>query len=496
VTELLVGLDVATADVRAVAVTPDGTVVARAAAPLPPPERSLAGRAEQSPVHPDVVEAVLAHLSARLPGPVGALAVTATSGTVVACSADGMPVGPALLYNDRRAGEPGSGVDPALVATAPALARIAWLQRHRPAAQYRHVSDLVVARLTGSDAPSDTSHALKTGADPRTLRWPAHLLAMAKVAESQLPRLCRPGAAVGGLCARSAAATGLPAGTPVVLGMTDGCAGQVAAGGVRPGDAVGVLGTTLVVKLVAEHRVSDATLGVYSHLAPDGRWWPGGASNAGAGALRDAFPGADLPALDRAAAAHGPARALVYPVARGGERFPIVTPAAGGPLGGEPGSTEERYRALLDGVSYVERLALEMLAAAGAPSKGVVRAVGGGSRSVTWLRIRASVLGRPLVVPAEASSAFGAAVLAASSTVHPGLTAAVDAMVRLADTVDPDPAEQPRLDDGYARFVDALVERGWLALAPMSSTNATRSDGGAQCSEQPETTCPKASPPR
>jgi D-ribulokinase len=328
---------------------------------------------------------------------------------------------------------------------------------------------VVVARLTGADAPTDTSHALKTGADPESLQWPADLLARAQVAESQLPRLSRPGAVVGGLSARSAASTGLPAGTPVVLGMTDGCTGQVAAGGVRQGDAVGVLGTTLVVKLVAAHRVTDAALGVYSHLAPDGRWWPGGASNAGAGALHDAFPGADLRALDLAAAAHGPARALVYPVERGGERFPFATPDAGGPLLGQPASTEEHYRALLDGVSYVERLALEVLASAGAPSWGPVRAVGGGSRSLTWLRIRASVLSRPLMVPAEASSAFGAAVLAASSTVHADLTAAVDAMVRLADTVDPDPAEQPRLDDGYARFVDALVGRGWLPAAPSAA---------------------------
>jgi D-ribulokinase len=473
VTGVLIGLDVATADVRAVAVTPEGMVVARAAAPLPAPERAVAGRAEQQPVHADVVEAVLAQLSTRLPGPVAALAVTATSGTVVPCSAGGVPVGPALLYNDRRAGEPDSGVDSGLVTAAPALARIAWLQRHRPAAQYRHVSDLVVARLTGSDAPTDTSHALKTGADPESLRWPADLLARSQVAESQLPRLSRPGAVVGELSARSAASTGLPAGTPVVLGMTDGCAGQVAAGGVRQGDAVGVLGTTLVVKLVAEHKVTDAALGVYSHLAPDRRWWPGGASNAGAGALQETFPGADLPAFDLAAAAHGPARALVYPVARGGERFPFVSADAGGPLLGRPASTEEHYRALLDGVSYVERLALEVLASAGAPSRGPLRAVGGGSRSVTWLRIRASVLGRPLVVPAEASSAFGAAVLAASSTVHTDLTAAVDAMVRLTDTVDPDPAEQPRLDDGYARFVDALVGCGWLPAAPTRQESST-----------------------
>lgn len=476
-TELVIGVDVATADVRAVAVTADGAVAARAAAPLPVPDRGIAGRAEQAPVHPDVVEAVLAELGSRLRGTVVGIAVTATSGSVVPCS-DGMaPVGPALLYDDRRAADPGSGVEPALVATAPALARIAWLEHHRPAPRYRHVSDLVVARLIGGDAPTDTSHALKAGADPEAARWPAALLAAAGVAERQLPRLSRPGAVAGRLCPRSAAATGLPTGVPVVLGMTDGCAGQVAAGGVRPGDAVGVLGTTLVVKVVAGHRVTDDALGVYSHLAPDGCWWPGGASNAGAGALRSAFPNADLPARDLAAAAYGPARALVYPVARAGERFPFVNPRAGGLLRGGPPDPDEQYRALLDGVAYVERLALDVLAARGAPSAGAVRAVGGGSRSDTWLRIRATVLGRPLAVPAEASSAFGAAVLAASSTLHRGLAEAVDAMVSIERTVDPDPTEKSLLDDGYGRFVDALAERGWLPGNPNLPINSDPTEG-------------------
>ncbi|MEU4477973.1 FGGY-family carbohydrate kinase [Micromonospora sp. NPDC023966] len=472
--EVVIGLDVATADVRAVAVTPDGNVVARAAQPLPPPERAGNGRAEQSPVHADVAVAVLARLGADLRCPVRAVAVTATSGTVVPCSDDLAPVGQALLYNDRRAGQPGVGIDPGLVAAAPALARVAWLHRHRPAPRYRHVSDLVVARLTGEDVPTDTSHALKTGADPQTLRWSAHLLDAAEVPESRLPRLASPGTPVGGLSAGTASATGLAAGVPVVLGMTDGCTGQIAAGAVRTGDTVGVLGTTLVVKVAAPRRVADSALGVYSHLAPDRYWWAGGASNAGAGALRNAFPDADLAALDLAAAAHGPARTLRYPVPGRGERFPFVAPDAGGPLDDEAADPGEHYRALLDGVAYVERLALDVLAGAGAASRGAVRAVGGGSRSLPWLRIRATVLGRPLVVPAEASSAFGVAVLAASSAVHSDLAAAVDAMVTLARTVEPDPTEKAQLDGGYARFVDALVRRGWLSPHPTTTTQDRR----------------------
>ncbi|MGW5670638.1 FGGY-family carbohydrate kinase, partial [Micromonospora sp. NPDC003776] len=135
-----------------------------------------------------------------------------------------------------------------------------------------------------------------------------------------------------------------------------------------------------------------------------------------------------------------------------------------------PGRWRPPAPAARRGRAAIERLALDVLARAGAPSRGAVRAVGGGSRSRPWLRIRATVLGRPFVVPAEASSAYGAAVLAASSTVHSDLAAAVDAMVALTRTIEPDPAERARLDEGYARFVDALVRRGWLSPHPTTTS--------------------------
>ncbi len=73
--------------------------------------------------------------------------------------------------------------------------------------------------------------------------------------------------------------------------MTDGCAGQIATGAVEPGQFVGVLGTTYVLKGVTRELVTDPAGALYSHRHPDGWWLPGGASNTGGEALARRGPG-------------------------------------------------------------------------------------------------------------------------------------------------------------------------------------------------------------
>ena len=456
-TAVTVGVDVATSDVRAVAVAGDGRVVARERAALPRPSRPRPGWSTQESVHAATALRVLGRLTGALRGAeVAAVCVSSTSGSVVPCDPCGVPVGPVVMYDDQRA-----RAEAGLAALPDALGRIGWLRRHRPAPRYLHVADTVTAALAGRLVATDTSHALKTGADPGAVRWPEALLEAAGVEVWRLPPLERPGRPAGAVGAAAAGRTGLRAGTPIVLGMTDGCTGQLAAGAVRPGQAVGVLGTTLVLKTVAEREISGADGGLYSHRAPDGRWWPGGASNVGAGAL-SGWRAGRLPDLDEAAWRHGPARHVRYPLPRTGERFPFRAARATGFTLGAADSDTDAFRAVLEGIAFTERLGLAVLGAAGAAVSGPLRAVGGGSRSTVWLRIRATVLGRPLQVPAEPSSGFGAAVLAASATRYGSPTEAVDAMVRVRATAEPDPAQSAALEESYRRFTAELRRRGWL----------------------------------
>ncbi|MFC3450696.1 FGGY-family carbohydrate kinase [Amycolatopsis speibonae] len=463
-----IGIDVATAGVRALAVC-DGTVLASAAEPLPAPVRDDRGHSEQDARSWwPAVKTVLAKVTGELPGrggEVAAVAVAATSGTIVAVDASGEPVTPALMYDDRRGAELnrkatelgadrwrrlGFGVS----ATA-ALGRIAWLSEHVPGvAGIRHTPDLIAAKLTGVPVASDWSHALKSGYDPLALEWPTEVFAALGVPEGLLPPVAAP-ATVLGTMARPIA--GLPAGCLVVAGMTDGCAGQLAAGAVTPGSFVGILGTTYVLKGVTAELVPDPTGAMYSHRHPDGWWLPGGASNTGG----EAIAGQEhLAELDAAAAALGPAKVIAYPLRRKGERFPFASADAEGFVSGEADEVE-LHRARLEGVAFLERLALDHLRRLGVTITEPLLAAGGGSKSPLWTRIRATVTGLGLRVSPQAETGYGAALLAAAGVLPGGLTEASEGLGK-GTLVEPDERESAALAESYLRFCTELHIRGWI----------------------------------
>lgn len=459
---------------------PTGRVVSRGRAPLPAPERPRPGwsQTDARAWWPAAVTALrqATDVLGQAAAGIAAVAVAATSGTVVVVDGDGHPLGPALLYDDQRA-EPqaalateagagrwaASGWKPGPTS---GLAKWGWLLAQPDVAERArsawHASDVVVAGLTGERPPTDWSHALKSGYDPGRGEWALEATAALRIPDGLLGQVRPPASPAGVVGVEAAMATGLPAGCQVRLGMTDGCAGQVAAGADRPGRFVTVVGTTLVVKGATVHPVHDSSGAVYSHRHPGGWWLPGGASNTGGAAVAAGSPGADLADLDRRAAAVGPASCVTYPLLGTGERFPFVAPDATGIWLGRPADEVEHHRALLEGVAFLERLAYAHLADLGAVAVGSVRSAGRGGRSRVWARVRATVLRRPVVVTEGADTAFGACILAAAGTLHADLVAAGEAMVAAGEEVTPRASEVDALDESFARFVVALAERSWV----------------------------------
>ncbi|MER7013930.1 FGGY family carbohydrate kinase [Saccharopolyspora sp. NPDC000359] len=478
--ELVAGVDIATANVRVQVHDPVGAVVAAASRPLPQPVRSSGGRSEQDasawwPAVRDCLAECAAALGSRS-AEITSLAISATSGTVVPVDGNGDPLGAALMYDDRRAEaeartavEVGAlrwertGITPS---AGSGLARIAWLARHLPegTAQVCHTPDVIARKLVGLPVATDTSHALKSGYDAVAGEWATEVFDALEVPSRLLPEVVRPTAVLGAVGAAAAAETGLPQGCEVRAGMTDGCAGQLACGAVDIGQFVTVLGTTLVLKGVSAELVHDPAGAVYSHLHPDGLWLPGGAANIGGSALSD-VDSSELAALDEAATGRGPASVVNYPLRGEGERFPFLAERAAQFLLGTPQDRVDEYRSRLEGVAFCERLALERLADLGAPATGPVRTAGGGARSLAWCQIRASILDRPVLRVQGAGTALGAALLAASGSTHPDLSAAAIAMVPEGELVEPVPSEVPPLDSSYQRFLGELRDRGWLAAA-------------------------------
>ncbi|MFJ4976959.1 FGGY-family carbohydrate kinase [Streptomyces coeruleorubidus] len=477
------GIDLGTQSVRVLLVTADGRVLGSGSAPLTGRREGV--RHEQDPERwwSALCTASRAALGSAPGVPVGGLAVCGTSGTVLLTDGSGRPVSPALMYDDGRAAAEAARAREAGLAVQDtwALPKALWLVgEYGPGLRLAHQPDLVVTRLTGEPPPADSSHALKTGYDPHAEAWPEAALAQLGLPDRLLPGVVRPGTCLGEVRADAADATGIPAGTPVLAGMTDGCAAQIASGALRPGSWNSVLGTTLVLKGAARAPVRDPTGVVYNHRAPDGTWLPGGASSVGAGALTAHFPDADPATMDESAAAFEPSRAVAYPLVSPGERFPFRAPEAVHLVLGEPEGDAGLWAALLQGVGFAERLCLDYLHHLGAPLDGPLTFTGGGARSPYWNQLRADILGRPARVPAQTEPALGMAALAAYGAyeVHgaPGAGSLADVaerMVRVRTVLEPRADRTARFTEPYARLVDALETRGWLP-APVAAHVRTR----------------------
>ncbi|MFJ1543828.1 FGGY-family carbohydrate kinase [Streptomyces sp. NPDC088246] len=470
------GIDLGTQSVRAVVAGDRGEILGSGSAPLA--GRRDGVRHEQRPL--DWWTAVCAASRQALrdcPAP-RALAVCATSGTVLLGDRAGRPLTPGLMYDDGRA-----VAEAARARTPPswALPKVMWLLREYggragDSVRVMHQADLVLALLAGTPLPTDSSHALKTGYDLERDAWPHRRFGKLGLPDGLFPDVVRPGRRIGEVGRAAAAETGIPAGTLLVAGMTDGCAAQIASGALTVGSWNSVLGTTLVLKGVTSSPVVDRAGVVYSHRAPDGSWLPGGASGAGGGALAAAFPDADPARMDALAREHEPARVVAYPLVATGERFPFVAPEATGFLLGQPATDAEHWAALLTGVGLVERLCLDYLDLLGAPLYGPLTFTGGAVRSGYWSRLRADILGRSVYIPRYSEPALGMAVLAAyGARATTTLQEAAGRMVRLRHVLRPDPARTARYTGPYLTLVDELERRGWLP-GPVAAHARTRTE--------------------
>ncbi|XAS67685.1 FGGY family carbohydrate kinase [Micrococcaceae bacterium Sec5.7] len=479
--QVWVGIDLGTQSVRALAVTGTGKVVGSGSRTLT--SHRDGPRHEQNPEQWwEAVSGASTDALRNVPAAaVRGVAVDATSGTILLMDRDGLPLTPGLMYDDGRAAAETARVNDLgariwgelgyqRMQPAWALPKLLWLLRehHDTIADARlaHQSDFINRRLTGRDVPTDLSNALKTGAHLIEEKWPEGLMQDLGIPLTILPDLVRSGTQIGTVSPAAAAATGLPAGTPVIAGATDGCAAQLGAGALKVGSWNSVLGTTLVLKGVTRDLLQDPLGVVYSHKAPNGDWLPGGASSTGAGVISRDFSGRDLAQLESLARSYEPSRVLAYPLVSRGERFPFLAPDAEGFLLGNAAGDGETYAAILQGIAYIERLCFDYLHLLGAPVDGELILTGGATKSEYWCQLRADILGRPVTLPQNAEPALGMAVLAAS----PGRAASEVAaeMVRMRRIIEPRNGSAGRYDAAYLDLVGELEQRGWLPAAVAS----------------------------
>lgn len=420
---LVIGIDIGTSGARAVAMAPDGTIVASGAAKL----------SAFSDDHRDPIgwwKAVQAALGGVLEAvdrrQVRAISIDGTSGTMLPVAADGAPLASPMMYNDPVSDR--TMLD-AIAAHAPkecaahgatsGLAKVLTFQSVPGVFRVIHQADWLAGHFTGLYDVSDESNALKTGYDPVARHWP-DWIARTGARADLLPEVLPAGEPVATISPAAAEAFGLSSDVVVVAGTTDGCASFLATGADRPGDGVSALGTTLTVKLLSDRPLFAPEYGLYSHRIGD-MWLAGGASNTGGVVLAAHF---SAERIDELSARIDPAIDTgldYYPLTKPGERFPIADPNFQPRLKPRPEDDAVFLKAIFEGIAGVESLAYQRLAALGGPKLGSIRTVGGGAKNAAWSAIRARKLGVPFLTVRSEEAAAGTARLALAGARQAGV---------------------------------------------------------------------------
>ncbi|MFL5937307.1 MAG: xylulokinase [Gaiellaceae bacterium] len=458
---MIVGVDVGTTAVKAVAIDTDGNVLTREeeSYELSTPQP---GWAEQDPDDwVRAAERALSRLDATSVGFSGQMH------GLVALGEDDAPLRPAILWNDQRTGAECAEIEQRIglerlieltgnrALTGFTAPKLLWLRAHEPDVYARIRSillpkDYVRLKLLGERAidVADASGTLLFDVAQR--RWSDEVLDALEVPREWLPPVHE---------------------SPAIAGAGDQAAGALGVGVTGPGPVSVVLGTSGVVFGVLERFEADAEarVHVFCHAVP-GTWHAMGVMLSAAGSLQwlhDAVaPDASFETLMDEAATWPPGcEGLLFAPYLAGERTPHADPDARGAFTGlslrhDRGAL---VRAVLEGVAYGLRDALELLRALGVRPQ-VGRISGGGARSTLWREIVASVLDLPLeTVAVEEGAAYGAALLAGCRDgTFSDPRSAAERCVRATGRTDPQPSWVTAYADGYERF-----RRLYPALRPL-----------------------------
>ena len=401
---LVLGIDLGTSGVRAVVIDERKEILHSKAIPY---RRKLSDPSSWRRACQELIPDIPARLRKHLK----AMSVDGTSGTLLACNHQGVPLGEALSYSQacpeqelklRRLTASGGAASSSSGSLARALRLI---DQHGSALLLRHQADWITGWLLNDWRWGEEGNNLRLGWDLNNGCWIDGLID--QTWSAALPEVVTSGSVFGRIATGPATELGLPEDLLIVAGTTDSNAAVLAA---EPDatEGVTVLGTTLVMKRFTEQPLQAQ--GVTRHRV-GGRWLCGGASNAGAGVLRRFFSDAQLVELSRQIDPETDSGLFYRPLPAPGERFPVDDPTLAPVLTPRPVSDALYLHGLLEGLAEIELQGWRRLMQLGAGLPERVISIGGGARNPQWRRLRERRLRCP-VVSCDAPPAAGVARLA------------------------------------------------------------------------------------
>jgi sugar (pentulose or hexulose) kinase len=429
------------------------------------------------------------------------VAVTTQRGTVINLGKDGKPLRPAITWLDqRRTGE----VPPmsALWGAAFRLARvhrtidtfrgeaeINWIRAHQRDVWDRTDKFLLLSgylnyRLCGRFVDSSGSQVAYVPFDYRRRKWAGRhdwkWQALA-VEPHMLPELVVPGTRVGTIEGEAAAATGIPAGTPLIAAAADKACEVIGAGCIEPQIGCISYGTTATINSTSRRYVEVTPfIPPYPAALPDaysievqvfrGYWMVNwfkeqfGHHEQARALAEDVAPEQLFDALAESVPP-GSMGLMLQPYWTPGIRVP-GREAKGAIIGfGDVHTRAHVYRAILEGLAYALREGKERIEKRSGVPITALRVSGGGSQSDCAMQLTADIFGLPTARPhVYETSGLGAAINAAVGLgLYPDFASAIAAMTRVGRVFEPVAANR----DIYDRLYKRVYRKMYASLQPM-----------------------------
>ncbi|WP_174729144.1 gluconokinase [Mesobacillus harenae] len=434
---IVIGLDIGTTSVKAIAFNTRGNVVGEKEVeyPLYTPHPNWA---EQDPLEIEnaTINAIHQLVKSHNLDPASLLAIGLSSAmhSLICMDKNGEPLSPSITWADGRASNQaallrehggllyqatGTPIHP----MSP-LVKLIWMKEHNyepylSAAKFVSIKEFLLYRWFGTEIV-DYSIASATGLfDLTSKQWNDDALQAAGITKDKLFKPVPPSEVITGLNKEVAQKLGIPADTPFVIGASDGPLANLGIGAINPGEVAITIGTSGAIRQIVSAPKTDELQETFCYNFTESLSLIGGPTNNGGIVLRwlrdtlgynDSYE--NLTSL--AAKVDPGAEGLIFLPYLNGERAPMWNSQLRGNLFGLSlrHGKEHIVRAGLEGVIYSifhVGQALERLA--GEPTK--ILASGGFARSPLWLQILADVFNQEVQVPISyQSSAWGAAWVA------------------------------------------------------------------------------------
>ena len=340
--------------------------------------------------------------------------------------------------------------------TAP---KILWVKNKEPEnfARIKKImlpKDYLAYKLTGEHCTdvSDASGMLLL--DVKNRCWSKEMCEICGITTDMLPKLYESYECVGTVLPEIAKELGLSENVKVAAGAGDNAAAAVATGTVGDGKcniSLGTSGTIFISSAkfgVDKHNALDANgayhlMGCMLSAASCNKWW-----------MDEIIGTKDYKKEQEAITKLGENHVYYLPYLMG-ERSPYNNPNARATFIGMTMDTTraDMTQAVLEGVAFALRDSFEVAKTLGIPIERT-KICGGGAKSPLWKKIIANVLNIKVdVLETEEGPSLGGAMLAAVACgEYKNVESAAAAIVKVVDTVEPDPELAAKYEARYQQF--------------------------------------------